>query len=121
VLLDIKHIDDEKCIRLTGKSNRNAMAFLKYLKELHVPVIIRQVLVPGWTDSKEYIEKLGEFIKNYDNVIRIELLPYHTMGSYKWKNLGMENPLEGITALPPERGRYLAKYLKNKHGLMVSC
>lgn len=121
VLLDIKHIDNEKCLKLTGKGNKNSLAFLEHLKCLNIPVIIRQVLVPGWTDSKEYIERLGVFLKNYSNIIRIELLPFHTMGSYKWKNIGIENPLKDLEALPVEKGISLANYLKNKHGLLVSC
>ena len=96
VILDIKHINDEKCKWLTGKSNKKALTLAKYLDKLGVNTWIRHVLVPGITDDKESLEELARFVKSLNNVEKFELLPYHTMGVYKWKELGLKYPLEGI-------------------------
>ena len=94
VLLDIKHIDDEKCRALTGKGNSSAMAFAEKLSSLGIPVWIRQVLVPGITDDEKDLEKTRDFIKTLKNVEKIEVLPYHTLGRAKYEKLGIPYPLE---------------------------
>ena len=96
VLLDIKHIDNTKCIKLTGQSNKNTLGFAKYLSENNIPVWIRQVLVPTITDDKNDLLKLKEFISSLNNVEKVEILPYHDMGKFKWKNLNLDYPLEKI-------------------------
>ena len=85
VMLDIKHIDDEKHKVLTGWTNENILDMAKYLDELHKPVWIRHVLVPERSDEDTALEKLHEFIEGLGNVERVEVLPYHTLGEYKWK------------------------------------
>ena len=99
VLLDIKHIDNEKAIKLTGSPNKNNLDFAKYLNSINKPVWIRQVLVPGYTDDKNDLKKLKEFIKSLNNVENVEILPYHNLGKYKWKELGEEYELENV--IPP--------------------
>ncbi len=99
VLLDIKHIDEEKAINLTGRSNKNELDFARYLSDINKPVWIRQVLVPGYTDDKKDLKKLKYFIDTLNNVQNIEILPYHNMGKYKWINLGDEYELENV--VPP--------------------
>lgn len=94
VLLDIKHINNEKCIDLTGMSNENTINFAKYLNENNIPMWIRQVLVPGITDSEEDLFELKNFIDSLSNVQNIELLPYHDMGKFKWEESGEEYPLK---------------------------
>lgn len=96
VLLDIKHIDDNKCKELVGKSNKLELEFAKYLSDNNIPTWIRQVLVPGYTDAEEDLLKLKEFISNLKTVEKIEVLPYHDMGKYKWEKLGIKYELEGI-------------------------
>ncbi|MGF0032978.1 pyruvate formate-lyase-activating protein [Bariatricus sp. SGI.154] len=103
ILLDIKHIDDEQHKILTGQTNANILELARYLNEIQKPVWIRHVLVPERSDKDEYLEKLHEFISTLDNVEKVEVLPYHTLGVYKWKELGMEYPLEGIE--PPTKER----------------
>lgn len=103
VMLDIKHIDDEKHKVLTGWTNENILDMAKYLDELHKPVWIRHVLVPERSDEDTALEKLHEFIEGLGNVERVEVLPYHTLGEYKWKELGYDYPLRGIE--PPTKGR----------------
>ncbi len=103
VLLDIKHIDEAEHIKLTGHSNKNILAFARYLSEIGKPVWIRHVLVPGITDCDEYLLKLREFLSSLSNVQRVEVLPYHTMGVVKYQKLGIPYPLEGV--LPPSAER----------------
>ena len=94
VLLDIKHIDDEQ--------HQNILDMARYLAEIKQPVWIRHVLVPSRNDADEYLQRLDAFVKELGNVERFEVLPYHTLGVYKWKELGMEYPLEGIEPPQPE-------------------
>lgn len=103
VMLDIKHIDDEKHKVLTGCTNENILDMAKYLDEIGKPVWIRHVLVPERSDEDVALEKLHEFIEELGNVEKVEVLPYHTLGAYKWKELGYEYPLEGID--PPTKER----------------
>ena len=96
VLLDIKHIDPEKSKALVGTSNKLELEFAKYLSDNSIPVWIRQVLVPGYTDDKEDLEKLKTFLSTLTNVKKIELLPYHSIGKYKWEKLGVKYELEDV-------------------------
>lgn len=96
VLLDIKHIDSEKAKILTGLSNENNLNFARYLDEKNIPVWIRQVLVPGFTDDKADLLRLKEFISTLSNVEKVEILPYHDLGKFKWKELGFDYPLDGV-------------------------
>lgn len=96
VLLDIKHIDDEKCKDLVGKSNRMELEFAKYLSDNGISMWIRQVLIPGYTDDKIDLLKLKDFISSLNTVEKVELLPYHDMGKYKWKKLGFKYELESV-------------------------
>lgn len=102
-LLDIKHIDEKEHIRLTGHTNKNILDLATYLSDMKKPVWIRHVLVPKRSDKDEYLDRLHEFILTLHNVERVEVLPYHTLGAYKWKELGMEYPLEGIDPPTAER------------------
>lgn len=94
VLLDIKHIDSEAHKRLTGHPNENILAFARYLSDRQVPVWIRHVLVPGITDSEEQLTRLAAFIRSLSNVQKVEVLPYHTLGVFKWKELGLTYELD---------------------------
>jgi len=99
VLLDIKHIDNEKAIKLTGTSNKNNIEFAKYLSNINKPMWIRQVLVPGYTDDETDLLKLKEFINSLNSVENVEILPYHSLGKFKWKELGATYELEDV--IPP--------------------
>lgn len=96
VLLDIKHIDPIKCKDLVGFSNKKELAFARYLNDNNIPVWIRQVIVPGFTDNKDDLLKLKTFINSLNNVKKIEFLPYHNLGEYKWKELGFEYSLKNV-------------------------
>lgn len=101
-LLDIKCINDEICKDLTGVSNKQELAFAEYLNSIHKPMWIRQVLVPGITDHEEDLLKLKEFIANLSNVEKVEILPYHDMGRFKWEQLGLKYELDGVPAATSE-------------------
>mgnify|MGYP001076424963 CR=1 FL=1 len=103
VLLDIKQIDEKEHQILTGLSNRNILELAGYLSQIGKPVWIRHVLVPGGSDKEEYLIRLREFLDTLSNVEKIEVLPYHTMGAYKWKELGLPYALEGVE--PPSQER----------------
>jgi len=96
VLLDIKHIDNKKCISLTGVPNTLTIEFARFLSMNNIPIWIRQVIIPGLTDDEKDLIDLGRFIQTLNNVQKIELLPYHTMGAHKWKELGLKYPLNNV-------------------------
>ena len=96
VLLDIKHINDEKCKDLVGFSNKLELEFAKYLSDNNIPMWIRQVIIPGITDDEQDLIDLKNFIKTLKTVEKIELHPYHNMGVFKWENLGLEYPLKDV-------------------------
>ncbi len=96
VLLDIKHIDDEKCKNLVGFSNKLELNFARYLSNQNIPIWIRQVLIPGFTDDEQDLLKLKDFISSLNNVQKVEFLPYHDMGRFKWKKLGFNYALENV-------------------------
>lgn len=96
VLLDIKHIDNEKCKELVGFSNKLELEFANYLSDNDIPIWIRQVLIPGYTDDKQDLLKLKDFVASLKTVQKVELLPYHDMGKFKWKRLGLNYALENV-------------------------
>ena len=98
-MLDIKHIDDEEHKRLTGKGNRNILAFAEHIRDLGIPVWIRHVVVPGITDDDKYLFDLGYFIGGLGNLKTLDVLPYHTMGLPKYEKLGLEYRLKGVPAM----------------------
>ncbi len=95
-LLDIKHIDSEKCKYLVGVSNEKELNFARYLSDKGKKMWIRQVIVPGYTDEKEDLRKLKKFVSDLKTVDKIEFLPYHSMGKYKWNNLGLDYEFEYV-------------------------
>lgn len=102
-LLDIKHIDDAACKKLTGQSNENTLAFARFLSENRKKTWIRYVLVPQWTDDEESLKKTRAFLDTLCGVERVEVLPYHTMGVVKYEKLGIEYPLKELQTPTKER------------------
>ena len=96
VLLDIKQIDANKHKALTGHDNKNVLDFAKYLDDKKIPVWIRFVLVPTVTDDLVDIQKLKDFLDTLKNVVKVEVLPYHTMGEKKYEELKIDYRLKGI-------------------------
>lgn len=99
LLLDIKDIDSDDCKALTGRSNENTIATLDFCESINKDVWIRHVLVPDYTLSDEKLHRLGNFLKSYKCIKKVELLPYHNMGLYKWEIIGIKNKLEN-TRIP---------------------
>lgn len=95
VMLDIKHLDSQMHLKLTGKDNKKVLDFLDYLYSINKKTRIRQVLVPSFTTDEKYIDKLIGFLDKYRAIIeKVELLPYHKMGIEKWQKLGLEYKLD---------------------------
>ncbi len=115
MLVDIKHIDPDKHIELTGRTNENILDMLRYLSDIKKPVWIRHVLVPQRSDYDEYLIKTREFIDTLDNVEKIEVLPYHTLGVSKWEQLGIPYGLEGINSPSEDRIINANKLLRTGH------
>lgn len=107
-LADIKHINPEKSRILTGLDNSLNLENLKIINSQNIPIWLRYVVLPGYTDDLEDIENMAYFIKSLDTIERIDLLPYHTLGKHKWAILGLDYELSDITP-PPFR-----PYAKNK-------
>ena len=112
VMLDIKHMDEEQHVLLTGQKNDNILDMAKYLSDTGKSMWIRHVLVPERSDRDDYLWKLHDFIEKLDHVERVEVLPYHTLGVYKWKELGIPYGLEGIEPPPQERIQNANEILK---------
>lgn len=119
VMLDIKHIDDEEHKKLTGRSNKNILDFARYLHENKKEMWIRHVVVPGITDKKEYLLKLGEFLADLNNITALDVLPYHDMGKVKYQNLGINYPLGDLEPLSKEKAvearDTIIEGIRNKH------
>ena len=96
VLFDVKHYTPEGYQKVTGQQPDEALRFLQAVQKAGTPLWIRHVVVPGLTDGEAHLQGLREFLKSLQNVQRIELLPYHTLGVPKYHTLGIPYPLEGV-------------------------
>ena len=94
VLLDIKTWDPERHRSLTGMDNAPTLEFARRLAARRRPIWLRYVLVPGLTDDPEDVAKTAAFAAELGNVERVDVLPFHQMGQYKWKKLGLEYTLD---------------------------
>ncbi|WP_423189340.1 pyruvate formate-lyase-activating protein [Alkalibacterium sp. f15] len=112
VLMDIKHIDDQIHKKYTMHSNKSILDMANYLSKIGIPMWLRHVLVPGRSDYDEHLERLSDFIEQLDNVIKVEVLPYHQLGVYKYKELGIPYKLEGVQPPTAERVENANRILK---------
>lgn len=101
VLLDVKHIDEKKHLKLTSQSNKPTLQTAEYLEKNNVKMWLRYVLVPTYSDDPEDIENWCQTFTDYKNIERAEILPYHNLGEYKYKELGWDYKLKGIK--PPDK------------------
>lgn len=118
VLLDIKHSDPDQYKVITGAKLQPTLDFLKYLGDVSKPVWVRYVLVPGLSDQPEAIEHLAELLSMYDNIDKIELLPFHKMGEYKWESLGFDYQLKDVDE-PDTQAVIDAMAIFKKHNLNI--
>lgn len=102
VLLDLKAWNSERHQNLTGKDNGPTLEFARRLAARKRSMWARFVLVPGLTDDVEDIKGLARFIASLGNVDRVEVLPFHQMGRFKWTNLGLDYKLENATPPSPK-------------------
>lgn len=105
VLLDIKALDADRCRRVCGSDGRNALLLLDELQRRGIAVWLRHVVVPGLTDDDAALDALVDFLRPYTVIQKIEWLPYHTMGVFKYEELGLDYPLKGVEPLSAERIR----------------
>jgi pyruvate formate lyase activating enzyme len=101
VLLDIKTWDPERHRHLTGMDNAPTLDFARRLAERKKAVWLRFVLVPGLTDSDDNIIPIAKFVAGLGNVERVDVLPFHQMGRFKWKDLKLDYALDKVQ--PPSR------------------
>lgn len=114
VLLDIKHTKAETFTQMTKTEFTRLETFLDYMRQTQKPVWIRQVIVPGYTDSDKQIQNLLDLLDGV-NVQRIDLLPYHTLGVDKWHELKLPYALEGISPPKPETIERLNRLVKERY------
>lgn len=111
LMLDIKHIDPEKHKELTGTDNRNILAFAREADSIGCDICIRHVVVEGITDDPYYLKKLGSFIGSLRHLRYLDVLPYHTLGADKYKELGIAYPLEGTLPTTKEKALECRQYI----------
>lgn len=111
VLLDIKTLNPQLHVKLTGVKGEHPLRFLDELEKRGIPTWIRHVVVPGLTDKETELEDLGRYVSRFQTVEKIEMLPYHTMGTFKYNQLGIPYPLEGVEPLSEERVRMAREIL----------
>jgi pyruvate formate lyase activating enzyme len=102
VMLDIKLWNPERHRELTAKDLAPTLTFARRLSALKRPMWLRYVLVPGWTDGEEDVANLAKFAGSLGNVERVDVLPFHQMGRYKWKQLGLDYTLTDTQPPPRE-------------------
>jgi pyruvate formate lyase activating enzyme len=102
VLLGIKTWGEEKHRRLTGKDIEPTLEFARRLANRRRPIWVRFVLVPGLTDDAADLRQMAQFIASLGVVERVEVLPFHQLGRFKWRALGLDYTLENTTAPPPD-------------------
>ncbi|WLR42453.1 pyruvate formate-lyase-activating protein [Bacillus carboniphilus] len=118
VLLDLKLIDEKRHKKLTGMTNRHILDFAQYLSDKDIPVWIRHVLVPGVTDREDDLAWLADFIKTLNNVKKVEVLPYHQLGMYKWEALGLKYELSHVDPPNDEQVKHAYDVLMGKKVLV---
>lgn len=112
ILLDIKDIDKDGCYTLTGQDNKNAFALLDYCEDIKKPVWIRHVLLKDYTLAEEKLRRLCERLKAYSCIEKVELLPFHKMGEFKWESLGEDYRLKETLPPSPEEIVYAKEIVK---------
>ena len=112
LLLDVKHVDPEQFEILTGRDQKTLFELIEIINRLNKPVWVRQVILPGYNDTEEYIESLNEFIKQIKTVEKVELLGYHNMAEPKYKKLGIKYRLAGMKPMSASRMAELRALVK---------
>ncbi len=116
LLLDIKAMDPALCSQITGQDNRHALRMLDFCEQKKKPVWIRHVVVPGLTDPPARLKVLADYLVRFQCVRRVELLPFHQMGRYKWESLRIpyalkDTPEPGAAAMTAARAIFARRGL----------
>ena len=112
VIFDVKHAEKEGYKDLTGQDIKESEKFIKELNKSKKPVWIRQVIIPGINDTKEYLIKLKDYLKKMDNIEKIEFLPFHHLGFDKYEKLNMPNPLKNTKEMDKKETEKLYNIFK---------
>ena len=112
VMLDIKHIDDKNYFNVCGRDMKEFIKFKNAVNKLNKKLWIRHVVVPGVTDDEKHIGKLRDYIKTFNNVEKVELLPYHTLGVNKYKEMKIPYKLQDVDSLDKNKLKKLNNILK---------
>ncbi len=108
VLYDVKAITNDKYKELCGRDISETEVFQKALIRNNIPVIVRQVVIPDYNDTDEYMAALKKYIKeNIPTATAVELLPYHLLGQHKYKTMGLKIPMENVPAMDKDKCRML--------------
>lgn len=116
VLLDIKSIRGDMYKKITGQEIDYTLEFAEYLSKINKSIWLRHVLVPGYTDDDQDLERLAEYAQHLHNVERVEVLPFHKMGEAKYQNLGLAYQLYDVEEPSAERIEN-AKAIFRRNGL----
>lgn len=119
ILLDVKSFSNEGYVEMVNQKMDGFYKFLSYIQKYYNGKIwFRHVMVPGFTDNKESMDKFVEIIKPYkEKIQRVEILPYHLMGVAKYKEIGKDYKLKGVPAMNKEKAVMLESYARNKLGI----
>ena len=118
LLLDIKALQNKLDVKLTGSSNSNTLKTLKYGEASKKRVWLRHVIVPGYTLNYDYLEELAKFLEKYSCIEKVELIPFHKMGEYKWQNLKLDYKLTD-TPVPTDDEMDKVRQIFLKHGFTI--
>jgi len=102
VLLCLKSLDPKRHLDLVGKELGPSIDFARRLAELKRPMWLRFVVVPGWTDGDKDVKQMADFLTGLGNCERVDILPFHQLGRFKWEKLGLEYTLADVE--PPSAG-----------------
>jgi pyruvate formate lyase activating enzyme len=102
ILLDVKHIDDDWHHKLCGVSNKPTLKLAEYCESVNQKMWLRYVLVPGWNDQPDFVERWAKQFTSYKSVDRVEILPYHQLGMHKWRMMGLPYQLADVMPPSPE-------------------
>lgn len=111
VMLDLKHIDPVRHETLCSQKNDHILAFARYLDQKAIPIWIRHVVVPGYTDDESSLYRLGRFIGTLRHITALDVLPYHDMGKAKYASLGLDYPLKDVPPLSKEGAQAARKVI----------
>lgn len=113
VMLDIKHMDDKEHRKLTGHSNEAVFAFASFLREHQIPMWVRHVVVPEITLLESELRQLGHFLRDYPNLEKIEVLPYHSLGKIKYEKLLLDYPLLDTQQVTKEKAQWAERIIRS--------